>query len=313
MHVDRPQIVALVTLSIGILLGVGLTASVDVFADGDPSMDAVPRVIPYQGMLEINEEALTSTVVIRFNIFDGRSSNQSVYQQTHAVDVFRGRFLTQLGPLGDNGQSIASTIARSDDLYLHMTLIGAGEAGQDIALSNRQQLLSSPYAIWSTAAANFNVGNNLTVANSIMTQSLIINGSDRVLGRDDGRAQGSNTAQRAIVHGNNNTRIVNYADAFDGGTSLQGNVNVADNLNVAGNLNVIGNISANISGRVWGGCTTRTEVNGSNPRWQDSWGVCNAGTCSTGRLQRLSSASLCYRPESSSWDSACTAYVCLTP
>ncbi|MEO1271586.1 MAG: hypothetical protein AAFX99_26130, partial [Myxococcota bacterium] len=135
------------------------------FADGDSSTDSVPRIIPYQGVLELNGEPVNDQEVgIRFELFDGEESEQPVYSQTLMVEVYRGRFTAGIGPLDDTGSAIADIVAGADDLYLGMTLLNQSDTDEDdITMANRQQILASPYAMWSTSATHFVVGNSLTV------------------------------------------------------------------------------------------------------------------------------------------------------
>ena len=65
--------------------------------------------------------------------------------------------------------------------------------------------------------------NRTNPTNWLEVQGNIVNGgSDFILGKYDGRAQGSNTSNRALVHDNNDELTINYAGDFEGGVRIAG-------------------------------------------------------------------------------------------
>jgi len=159
---DRFKTLAIVlgsSLTTAILVG-GFTA----LADSNPATDQVPRLIPYQGTLEKDGVAVTGQVPMTFSIFDGASATSAAWTEKQAVNVFAGRFMAMLGSTSaTSATSLGKTINNADDLYLTVTL---NNASGDVALSNRQRFLPVPYALWTTAATNFNVGRDLNVAHA---------------------------------------------------------------------------------------------------------------------------------------------------
>ena len=160
----------------GLLAGVILTASFGAFADGDPATDDVPRTLPYQGVLEldgapVNAEGLNALHIL-FELYDGQDAEVPTYSQPIVVEVYDGRFTATIGPLGLNADNeeveITEIITAADDLYLGMTLLGdPDDPDDDIALSNRQRIHASPYAMWTTSATNLNVARDLVVGRNL--------------------------------------------------------------------------------------------------------------------------------------------------
>lgn len=137
-------------------------------ADGDPATDAVPRMIPYQGILEIDGMPVDATgadaIPIRFALYDRPDGNEPVYAQRIDVEVYRGRFTATIGPTDDTGRPIERVVRAADGLTLGMTLLGdPDDPNDDIEMANRQRLMATPYALWTTSAANFTVAADLTV------------------------------------------------------------------------------------------------------------------------------------------------------
>ena len=65
--------------------------------------------------------------------------------------------------------------------------------------------------------------NRTNPTNWLEVQGNIVNGgSDFILGKYDGRAQGSNPSNRALVHDNNDELTINYAGDFEGGVRIAG-------------------------------------------------------------------------------------------
>ncbi|MEL6180887.1 MAG: hypothetical protein AAFS10_18145, partial [Myxococcota bacterium] len=167
LYPQNPSAV-LFTLIIGALLGAFLTTVWSAFADGDPATDNVPRMLPYQGVLELNGEPVHAAgedaLWIQFAIYDGPDAPMPVYTQRKRIEVFSGRFTTTLGEIGDEGESLVDVIQAADDLRLGMTMLNdPADDGDDVALTNRQQLMATPYALWTTSATNIAVARDLSV------------------------------------------------------------------------------------------------------------------------------------------------------
>jgi hypothetical protein len=99
---------------------------------------------------------------------------------------------------------------------------------------------------WSDRAASPSWDTNLyrSAANTLRTDdSLDVGGgwirnqgSDFMLGTNDGRSVGSKTTQRALVHDNGDVLVVNYDGDFEGGTRMDGNLNVGGKTNIVNPL-----------------------------------------------------------------------------
>ncbi|MCB9541068.1 MAG: hypothetical protein R3F65_01850 [bacterium] len=141
-------------------------------ADGDPRTDAVPRMLPYQGLLELDGRPVHATgddaLHLLFALYAAPDMEQPVYQQPIVVEVYSGRFTATIGPIGQGPdgteRAIADVIAAADDLSLGITLLGdPDDPADDIALGNRQRIHATPYAMWSTTATNLGVAGRLDV------------------------------------------------------------------------------------------------------------------------------------------------------
>lgn len=158
------------------------------YADGDPATDAVPRIFPYQGVLELDGRPVNASgdnaLHIRFLLFNGVDAEAHVYRQDLQIDVYNGRFTATIGPVGTDAAGaqvpIERVIAAADDLYLGMVLLGdPANPDDDVALSNRQRLHASPYAMWTTRATDLTVardtivGRNLTVTGAANVQGAL--------------------------------------------------------------------------------------------------------------------------------------------
>ena len=235
-------------LAAGVLLGLITALTVTAMADGDPTTDTVPRVLPYQGTLEFNGQPVHAlgedAIPMRFSLFDGPSSDTAIYNQELSIEVYAGRFTASIGPLGTNADgeevTITEVIQAADDLYLGMTLLGDGE-NPDVALSNRQRIHASPYALWTTSATNLNVAANLSVRGDALFGGGVTVGEQghlRLL-NNDGASLNSDGA--LVVGGTRNITIDNSAlIARDGASPAV--LTVGSPTDVEGDLNVNGDL-----------------------------------------------------------------------
>lgn len=237
----------------GLALGVVSSVALSALADGDPTTDDVPRMFPYQGVLESDGVPVNATgeraLLIRFALFDGPDAETPVYVQDNAVEVFGGRFTTTLGPAGATADGdflpIAPVIEAGDDLYLGMILLGdPDDDADDVALSGRQRILATPYALWTTSAASFSVANDLSVGgavNAAQVDAAQVN-ADRVEVTHDLNAGGAVTATGAVTADQVNAAQLNLTgDAEVGGQLNAARVIVDDRLDAsAGEVRVFG-------------------------------------------------------------------------
>lgn len=157
-------------------------------ADGDPRTDGVPRLLPYQGQLELDGRPVNATgesaLHIGFLLFDGADAEAHAYRQDLQIEVYGGRFTATIGPVGTDAAGtevpIERIIANADDLYLGMILLGdPADPEDDIGLANRQRIHASPYAMWTTTATDLTVardavvGRNLAVTGDLTVQGAV--------------------------------------------------------------------------------------------------------------------------------------------
>ena len=119
-----------------------ITLSASVFSPS--SAQAAPQLIAFQGRLtDANSNPRNETVSMTFSIHDALTNGSQLWTETQpAVVVSNGIFSVQLGAV----TPIPPSVFSSDTRYLQVT-VGAE------ALTPRQRLLSSPYAV-SAASVN---------------------------------------------------------------------------------------------------------------------------------------------------------------
>ena len=164
-------------ISIGMVVGGLMFSVLSVMADITPSTQGIPPVIPYQGVLELNGQPVNRmgdrAMWIEFQIYTSPSAGDILYRQRLQVEIYQGRFTALIGPSGEGGGRLIDVIQSSAELYLGMVLLGDNleAADDDIAMSNRQRLMSTPYAMWASGASQFTVQRDLTVGGNITTNN----------------------------------------------------------------------------------------------------------------------------------------------
>jgi len=101
-------------------------------------------------------------------------------------------------------------------------------------------------AQFSTSGSNTTTTNNVGIGTTNPLQKLdvrgsaLIGGPDLVLGQFDGRNQGSNLGNRALVHGFNDDLILNFYGDFEGGVQVHSAMTINERLTVGGSDLVLG-------------------------------------------------------------------------
>ena len=237
-------------------------------ADGNPATENVPRVIPYEGTIELDGAAYTGTLDMRFTLYD--DADTSLWNETYSVagdsgapvDVYAGSFSVLLGEFVD----LSTVILDAEELYVGVT-ISTDDFATETALAGRQLVGPAPFAIWAAAAADFTVSGLLSAngglyvaGDATTTGYMHVGGADLTLGTLDGRDQGSNPGQRALVHTGSDGLYINFAGDFEGGTIIQSDTTIQGNASVTGDSSVsatatVGSLS------VTGGATVGTSLN----------------------------------------------------
>ncbi|MEL6180886.1 MAG: hypothetical protein AAFS10_18140 [Myxococcota bacterium] len=277
----QPSLTAMVILLTGCVLGSLVTAGLDVLADGNPSTDTVARMIPYQGRLELNGEPLDTLgepLPILFTLYDRPNGQNAVYTQMINVDVYRGRFTAMLGPVGEDGESIAEVVSAADDLHLAITLLGnPDDPNDDVPMSGRQRILATPYAMWSTSATNLTVGRNLTVAQDVIVARDMTVDRDARVGRNlrvtgdvDASAVDVTTVRSSSVNvtGNLSSATAQISGNLNAGATSVNSLSVSGSI-TAGNVSVANLVNCRICIRdIWSQGSTRCV--GVNAGWSGS-------------------------------------------
>ena len=153
----------------GALIVLVTFVAIDAVADSDPAVDTVPRVIPYDGVLELDGGAYTGAISMRFTLYDNTDSTTG-WTETYTldgdaaaqVDVYNGTFTVLLG----QHVAIDGAILRAEELFIGVEVSACSSGcaeGDWIELVGRQMLGVAPFALWSVQASDLHVAGSLTV------------------------------------------------------------------------------------------------------------------------------------------------------
>ena len=96
----------LLGLLVGLCIGSLVFSTLIVMADRDENHPGIPQVIPYQGVLELNGQAINrlgdNAMQIEFRLYNSidPNNNNVLYRQRITVEVYQGRFTALIGPQG---------------------------------------------------------------------------------------------------------------------------------------------------------------------------------------------------------------------
>lgn len=240
-----------------------LTVSVQALAnlDDDPATDSLPRVVPYEGVLDLDGAPYTGFMDMRFTFFDAPSGGNAVWSETwnheqqRAIQVFGGRFAAALGTFDDGGPaSLEEVIADAGATYLGIEVKHTDEGDNAwVGLAGRQRLNPVPYALWSSKASDLTVAGSATVggsttlagtldvAGNARLSALTVSGAARVVGATT--LDGALTANGAISNANADVNIADGLNVTGSVSNSAGNVRLNDNVDVVGSLTVTGPVS----------------------------------------------------------------------
>lgn len=146
-----------------------LFAGVGALADGDPTTDAVPRVLPYEGYVELDGVGFSGDLDIRFSLYD--ESEALLWRETHAVGGDAGQQVTAYAGVFSVvlGRYVAleRTVLDAQPLFIGLELRindtgGAGE-GDWVALAGRQELGMTPFAMWAGASTELRAARGVSI------------------------------------------------------------------------------------------------------------------------------------------------------
>lgn len=262
MRRENLKLVLTTSICTAIVVSV-LTISVQALArlDDDPATDSLPRVVPYEGVLDLDGLPHTGFLDMRFSFFDAPSGGEPVWIETwsnaqqRAIQLFRGRFAVALGTFDDGGlATLENVIADADPIYLAIEVKRTNEADDAwVALSGRQRLNPVPYAIWSAKASDLNVAGTaivngptrlngtLNVAGNTSLSALTVSGATTLTGATT--VGGALTANGAITNANGDVNIADGLNVSGNVSNSAGNVTLNDNVDIVGNLTVTSPVS----------------------------------------------------------------------
>lgn len=135
--------------------------------------DTVPRVVPYDGVLDLDGNGFSGDVDLRFRLHSAAENGEVLWTETWDADagtasvtITGGRFSVNLG----THESIEPIIASGTEVYLSLKVRLADDAGNYTTLNGRQRLNPVPFALWSSS------GNDLAISGVLTTEDLSVTG-----------------------------------------------------------------------------------------------------------------------------------------
>lgn len=234
-------------------------------------LDTGVRYIPYAGTLERNGAGYTGIADFTFTVTGSVRTDAGIRtwtEQHDDVNVYGGKFSVKLGEKTKTGNTVTGVpdwVFDDTAVSISLSVRDGSSTGSFTALTGSQRLYPTPFAYWAAEGSDMKVDGVLDVR-----------GADLTLGKGDGRYQGTNTANLALVHSvdNQDALVVNWGGSFEGGTRVQSKLSVTDKLTVdtggfqvtagdsqlGGNLTVTtGNLTLN-NGKATVSSSTATEV-----------------------------------------------------
>lgn len=138
----------------------------------------------------------------------------------------------------NSGSELISFKNTADQYKWHINLVSGGFNFAESGVMD--------YRLFLKEGGNVGIGTNNPIAKLDVNGSLVVRGSDFVLGKDDTRPIGTKQAQRAFVHDFNDKLIINYDGDFEGGTFFNGPKVIFDGPKVGiGTANIPNETTAN--------------------------------------------------------------------
>jgi hypothetical protein len=244
---------------------VALTFGVRALAalDSNEGTESLPRVVPYEGVLDVDGAPYTGFLDFKFTLYDAPTGGNAVWteewtqSQNRAIQVFGGRFAAALGSYDDGGlRALADVIADADPIYLGVQVKHTAE-GDDgwVALNGRQRLNPVPYALWSTKSTDLEVGHDLDVSrNTTVGGTLDVTGNT-TLGGTLGVAGATTIHNNATVTG---TATVVGAATFNNNVGISGSETVTGGATISSGAVVNGGLTVNNGTTINGGATVNS-------------------------------------------------------
>lgn len=180
-----------------LLIIASLLSAAPAFAgEEDELVDTIERVVPYDGVLDIDGQAYNGLLDVVFTLYDAADGGESVWTESwtaadgRAVSVAGGRFSVNLGTHED----IEGVIASSELVFLGLAVKRPEDANYT-TLGGRQRLNPVPYSLWTTRATHLNVagtanvGENLVVGGDVTSDQKIAADRFFIEGADDVEAR----------------------------------------------------------------------------------------------------------------------------
>ena len=152
------------------------------------------RVIPYEGILELDRAPITGSHDLRFCLYDSAEAAadetpmpdaegcgaSAIWFETQPIEVIGGRFNTLLGQL----TPLEPAVFLSDDLHVTLAIADPTQPGRFVRLTGSQRIVPVPRTYEAEEASNFSVHGTLSVGGSLGVQGsahiqgdLVVDGS----------------------------------------------------------------------------------------------------------------------------------------
>ena len=155
-----------VLLPAGVLVGAIMAVGLTSMADG-PELDTDPRVVPYNGVLEFNGEALNGQADLEFTLTDvpgGEGANCAFSEEHDNVTAYAGRFSVNICSVAGD---LPDCVFDSTAMYIEVGVRDAESDGDYVALSGSQRIHPVPFSYWAAEGSDFKVDGDATIGGSV--------------------------------------------------------------------------------------------------------------------------------------------------
>jgi len=156
----------------GSILTAALLLALRAQADGDLTSNAVPRHIPYRGVLELDGASYNGDIDMEFRIFASETATTAAWTEIQTVTVIDGKFMVLLGSTsGTSLNGLDDALSVADDVHLDVVIKAAdGDKQMQTKSTGRKRFVPVPYAAWTSTSTTFDVASQLTInANLVAT------------------------------------------------------------------------------------------------------------------------------------------------
>ncbi|MFO0748152.1 MAG: hypothetical protein U1F43_21210 [Myxococcota bacterium] len=136
-------------------------------ADGNPSTDDLPRLMPFAGTLEKGGVGYSGQVDMTFVVYDSATGTTPLWSETQTVTVYRGAFSVLLGSKAGTA-ALSAAVESAASLWVGASLTTSSGT---VVLNGRKRIVPVPYAMLTTAATGVSAGGQLVLESTVAMAS----------------------------------------------------------------------------------------------------------------------------------------------